>query len=63
MKEEYLLTGPLEPTNRSYAVAKIAGIKDLHKVIQPSNTGTPLFGGDADEPLWPETTSISRTPT
>ena len=26
MKEEYLLTGELEPTNRSYAVAKIAGI-------------------------------------
>jgi GDP-L-fucose synthase len=27
MKEEYLLTGPLEPTNRPYAVAKIAGIE------------------------------------
>ena len=27
MKEEYLLTGPLEPTNEPYAVAKIAGIK------------------------------------
>ena len=27
MKEEELLTGPLEPTNESYAVAKIAGIK------------------------------------
>lgn len=27
MKEEYLLTGPLEPTNEAYAVAKIAGIK------------------------------------
>jgi GDP-L-fucose synthase len=27
MKEEYLLTGPLEPTNQWYAVAKIAGIK------------------------------------
>jgi GDP-L-fucose synthase len=26
MKEEYLLTGPLEPTNKPYAVAKIAGI-------------------------------------
>lgn len=26
MKEEYLLTGPLEPTNDAYAVAKIAGI-------------------------------------
>ncbi len=27
MKEEYLLTSPLEPTNEAYAVAKIAGIK------------------------------------
>jgi GDP-L-fucose synthase len=27
MREEYLLTGPLEPTNEAYAVAKIAGIK------------------------------------
>jgi GDP-L-fucose synthase len=26
LKEEYLLTGPLEPTNEAYAVAKIAGI-------------------------------------
>src|SRR5574341_2455090 len=27
MKEEYLLSGLLEPTNESYAIAKIAGIK------------------------------------
>jgi GDP-L-fucose synthase len=27
MKEEHLLTGPLEPTNEPYAIAKIAGIK------------------------------------
>jgi GDP-L-fucose synthase len=27
IKEEYLLTSPLEPTNEPYAVAKIAGIK------------------------------------
>lgn len=27
MKEEYLLTGPLETTNRPYAIAKIAGIE------------------------------------
>jgi len=27
LKEEYLLTGELEPTNESYAIAKIAGIK------------------------------------
>jgi GDP-L-fucose synthase len=27
MKEEYLLTGPLEATNRAYSIAKIAGIE------------------------------------
>jgi GDP-L-fucose synthase len=27
LKEEYLLTGPLEPTNEWYAIAKIAGIR------------------------------------
>jgi len=27
LKEEYLLTGPLETTNEAYAIAKIAGIK------------------------------------
>ena len=27
IKEDYLLTGPLEPTNEPYALAKIAGIK------------------------------------
>jgi GDP-L-fucose synthase len=27
MREDYLLTGPLEPTNEPYAVAKIAGLK------------------------------------
>lgn len=27
MKEEHLLTGPLEPTNQWYAIAKIAGVK------------------------------------
>ena len=27
LKEEYLLTGPLEPTNEPYAIAKIAGVK------------------------------------
>jgi GDP-L-fucose synthase len=30
MKEEYLLTGPLEPTNRPYALAKISGIEMCH---------------------------------
>jgi GDP-L-fucose synthase len=27
IKEQYLLTGPLEPTNRAYALAKIAGVE------------------------------------
>jgi GDP-L-fucose synthase len=27
IREEFLLTGPLEPTNRAYAIAKIAGIE------------------------------------
>jgi len=27
MREDYLLTGPLEPTNRPYAMAKLAGIE------------------------------------
>ena len=27
LKEEYLLSGPLEPTNEYYAIAKIAGLK------------------------------------
>ncbi len=27
LREEYLLTGPLEPTNEWYAIAKIAGVK------------------------------------
>lgn len=27
MKEEYLLTGPFEPTNEPYALAKVAGLK------------------------------------
>ena len=29
IREEYLLTGPLEPTNEPYAIAKIAGIKTM----------------------------------
>ncbi|MBU2950237.1 GDP-L-fucose synthase [Tamlana agarivorans] len=33
LKEEYLLTGPLEPTNDGYAIAKISGIR-LCKAIR-----------------------------
>jgi GDP-L-fucose synthase len=32
IKEEYLLTGPLEPTNEWYAIAKIAGVKAIEAV-------------------------------
>ena len=31
IKEDYLLTGPLEPTNEGYALAKIAGLKLCEK--------------------------------
>lgn len=57
IKEEYLLTGPLEPTNRPYALAKIAGIemcwsynrqyKTRYLAAMPSN----LYGpGDNFDP-------------
>ena len=32
IKEEYLLTGPFEPTNEGYAIAKIAGIKACNAI-------------------------------
>jgi GDP-L-fucose synthase len=35
IREEYLLTGPLEPTNRAYALAKIAGIGNMEPAIWP----------------------------
>lgn len=57
LREEYLLTGPLEPTNRPYAVAKIAGIEmcwsynrqygTRYAAVMPSN----LYGlGDNFDP-------------
>jgi GDP-L-fucose synthase len=58
IKEEYLLTGPLEPTNRAYAIAKIAGIEmcwaynrqfgTKYLAVMPTN----LYGpGDNYNPL------------
>jgi GDP-L-fucose synthase len=50
MKEGYLLTGPLEPTNEPYAIAKIAGIKTCQSFNRQYNTRyvavmpTNLFG-------------------
>ena len=38
IKEEYLLTGPLEPTNRPYALAKIAGIEMCWSYNRQHNT-------------------------
>jgi GDP-L-fucose synthase len=38
MKEEYLLTGPLEPTNDAYAIAKIAGICQCRSYNQQYGT-------------------------
>jgi len=42
IKEEYLLTGPLEPTNRPYALAKIAGIEMCWSYNRQYGTGFPL---------------------
>ena len=42
IKEEYLLTGPLELTNRAYAVAKIAGIELCSALNR--QYGTEYFG-------------------
>ena len=39
IKEEYLLTGPLEPTNRPYALAKIAGIEMCWSYNRQYKTG------------------------
>lgn len=38
MKEEHLLTGPLEPTNDAYAIAKIAGIYQCRSYNQQYGT-------------------------
>lgn len=40
IREEYLLTGPLEPTNEGYAIAKIAGIKACEAIFH--KTGRPF---------------------
>ncbi len=50
LKEEYLFTGPLEPTNEPYALAKIAGLKmceafrDQYGVDYISAMPTNLYG-------------------
>jgi GDP-L-fucose synthase len=37
LKEEYLLTGPLEPTNEWYAIAKITGVKACQAIRNQFN--------------------------
>lgn len=39
IREEYLLTGPLEPTNEPYALAKIAGLKLCESFNRQCGTG------------------------
>jgi GDP-L-fucose synthase len=51
MKEEYLLTGPLEPTNEWYAIAKIAGIKLCQALSEAIRLRLHL--AHADQPLRP----------
>lgn len=57
MKEEYLLTGELEPTNEPYAIAKIAGIKmceayrDQYGCDFISAMPTNLYGPNDDHDL------------
>ena len=58
IREEYLLTGPLEPTNEPYAIAKIAGIKlcesynrqygTLYVSVMPTNLYGPNDNYDLD---------------
>ena len=58
IKEEYLLTGSLEPTNEAFAVAKIAGVKMCQSYNEQYGTNficaisANLFGpGDSFDPL------------
>lgn len=58
LKEEYLLTGPLEPTNDAYAIAKISGILNVQAVRRQyglpwiSAMPTNLYGpGDNFSPI------------
>ena len=58
MKEEYLLSGYLEPTNEPYAVAKIAGIKMCQAYNRQYGTNficavpTNIYGPNDNFDLW-----------
>jgi len=62
IKEEYLLTGPLEPTNQPYAIAKIAGLELVRAYRQQygfsavSVMPTNLYG--PDDNLHPEVSHV-----
>ena len=49
LREDYLLSGPLEPTNEPYAIAKIAGIKmcDAYRI-----DAMQLYLGYAHQYVW-----------
>src|SRR3954469_17387936 len=57
LREDSVLTGPLEPTNEAYAIAKIAGIKTVG-LSQPVRMR--LHQRDADQPLRPRRQLSSR---
>jgi len=50
LKEEYLLTGPLEDTNEPYAIAKIAGIKMCDACR--SQIWQQFYFGNANQFVW-----------
>ena len=50
IKEEYLMTGELEPTNDAYAIAKIAGLKMCQ--AYKKQYGFQCYLLDAYEPVW-----------
>ncbi len=52
LKEEYLLTGELEPTNEWYAVAKIAGIKLCQAYRAAARISRDLFNTDEPVRTW-----------
>jgi len=51
LKEEYLLTGPLEETNQWYAIAKISGVKLIEALRKQYNRD--YVSLNANEFIWP----------
>jgi len=63
MKEEHLLTSELEPTNRPYALAKIAGIEMCWAYNRQCNTSPSIWPSCRPTCMAPATTTTLRTPT